>query len=264
MTEIACSYPWLLIFPMQSSSHHHFLSSFLGSCCVVIGPLPKPHTVFSSVVTNLLFTLFEWLFMHHIEVCCEYNKSRVHMITCCLHHCTVLVLVVCTVTCLISFRLTPNINNQGSKMLLPLAHHFSNHNGRSEDKRIADQVENTNTVEVDGSDPQWQWQEKLNDMLHRDSLYILCRLFEWLVLLLDHFSPLHWIKCTPVKAEPSHNSPTSSITPFYIKNHMHPQTQNTTPQAQPVTELEPVQIHDYPLKSFLNYLSLFCATGIHH
>jgi hypothetical protein len=39
-------------------------------------------------------------------------------------------------------------------MLLPLAHHFSNHNGRSEDKRIADQVENTNTVEVDGSDPQ--------------------------------------------------------------------------------------------------------------
>jgi len=45
---------------------------------------------------------------------------------------------------------------------------------------------------------------------------------------------------------------------------MHPQTQSTTPQAQLVTELEPVQIHDYPLKSFLNYLSLFCATGIHH
>lgn len=156
MTEMVCSYPWLLIFPMQSTSHCHFLSSFLGSCCVVIGPLPKPHTVFSSVVTNLLFTLFEWLFMHHIEVCCEYNKSRVHMITCCLHHCTIPVLVVCTVTCLISFRLTPNINNQGSKTLLPLAHHFSNHNGCSEDKRIADQVEKTNTVEVDGSDPQWQ------------------------------------------------------------------------------------------------------------
>jgi hypothetical protein len=45
---------------------------------------------------------------------------------------------------------------------------------------------------------------------------------------------------------------------------MHPQTQNTTPQAQLVTELEPVQIPDYPLKSFLNYLSLFCATGSHH
>jgi len=164
MTEMVCSYPWLLIFPMQSTSHCHFLSSFLGSCCVVIGPLPKPHTVFSSVVTNLLFTLFEWLFMHHIEVCCEYNKSRVHMITCCLHHCTIPVLVVCTITCLISFRLTPNINNQGSKTLLPLAQHFSNHNGCSEDKRIADQVEKTNTVEVDGSDPQWQWQEKLNNM----------------------------------------------------------------------------------------------------
>lgn len=137
--RLACSYPWLLIFPMQSSSHCHFLSSFFGCCCVVIGPSPKPHTVFSSVVTNLLFTLFEWLFMHHIEVCCEYNKSRVHMITCCLHHCTIP--LVCTVTCLISFRLTPNINNQGSKTRLPLAHHFSNHNGCSEDKRIADQVE---------------------------------------------------------------------------------------------------------------------------
>jgi hypothetical protein len=65
--------------------------------------------------------------------------------------------------------------------------------------------------EVDGSDPQWWWWDNFSGMLHRDSLDTLCRLFEWFILLLHHFSPLHWIKCTSVKAEPPYHVPSSQL-----------------------------------------------------